>query len=73
MHETLNPIEMTGDDELNIIEMAMSARTSPIEVAVDEELNTVEVTRTCGTEPTSVETSTMAEMATDKMPTSNGK
>ncbi|XP_066357017.1 histone-lysine N-methyltransferase ATXR7-like isoform X2 [Miscanthus floridulus] len=71
MHEILNPIEMTGGDELNIVEMAMTTRTSPIEMAVDEELNTVEATRTSPTEPTSVETSTAAEMATDKMPTSD--
>jgi hypothetical protein len=73
MHETLNPIEMAGGDELNIVEMAMTTRTSPIEMAVDEELNTVEATRTSPTELTSVETSTAAEMATDKMPTSHGK
>ncbi|AQK39126.1 Putative SET-domain containing protein family [Zea mays] len=69
MHETANSIEMTGGDVLNIVEIATSTRTSPLEMTVDEKLNTVEATRTSRTEPTSVETSTVAEMATDKMTT----
>lgn len=69
MHETANSIEMTGGDVLNIVEIATSTRTSPLEMTVDEKLNTVEATRTSRTEPTSVETSTVAEIATDKMTT----
>lgn len=73
MHETANSIEMTGGDVLNIVEIATSTRTSPLEMTVDEKLNTVEATRTSRTEPTSVETSTVAEIATDKMTTYHGK
>ncbi|CAL4897774.1 unnamed protein product [Urochloa decumbens] len=87
MHETLSPVEVVVDEELNTVEMTTTRKTSPIEMGVDEELNTVEVavdeelntvemvvaTRIIPIETTSDEPLGAAEMATDEMLSSQGE
>uniref|UniRef100_K3Z3G4 [histone H3]-lysine(4) N-trimethyltransferase n=1 Tax=Setaria italica TaxID=4555 RepID=K3Z3G4_SETIT len=87
VHETLSPVEVVVDEELNTVEMATAIETSPIEMGVDEELNTVEVaadeelnivqmavaTRANSIETTSDEPLGAAEMTTDKMLSSQGE